>query len=351
MLKQQPMVTRRQFNGDLAGKRLRLPGLEYQPVIDPEAHAVVGADGESVASGSREVDVAHPAAGEMISRDGRRWLPGPQAVEEQVRHVFDVQHRSGEPVVGEELTAPGCRVLRAKDLDAIVKSICYIHCPFRSHRRARRQVELPIADARHSPRAKESSASTEVLDAVVVIIRHVDCPVRSHCHAGRPVELPIAAAWPSPRTQEGAGGAEALDTVVPGIRHVDRAVGCHCYTLRIVELPITTAQTSPRAEKGSGGAKALNAVVVPICHVNRAIGCYRHALRVVELPYRRLRADSELEDAVGEWQLRSNGGYSGSSVHNATTAQGCRAGASGWKTPGGLLEDGEHLSGRQRRVA
>jgi hypothetical protein len=241
MLKQQPMVTRRQFNGDLAGKRLRLPGLEYQPVIDPEAHAVVGADGESVASGSREVDVAHPAAGEMISRDGRRWLPGPQAVEEQVRHVFDVQHRSGEPVVGEELTAPGCRVLRAKDLDAIVKSICYIHCPFRSHRRARRQVELPIADARHSPRAKESSASTEVLDAVVVIIRHVDCPVRSHRHAGRPVELPIAAAWPSPRTQEGAGGAEALDTVVPGIRHVDRAVGRHRHVSRILELPVAAA--------------------------------------------------------------------------------------------------------------
>ena len=135
MLKQQPMVTRRQFNGDLAGKRLRLPGLEYQPVLDPEAHAVVGADGESVASGSREVDVAHPAAGEMISRDGRRWLPGPQAVEEQVRHVFDVQHRSGEPVVGEELAAPGMRV-----------------------------------------------ACSEYLNAVVAIIHHIDLAVGRHCH-------------------------------------------------------------------------------------------------------------------------------------------------------------------------
>jgi hypothetical protein len=104
------MVARRQLNGDLAGGGLRLPGLDHQPVIDPETHAIVGADGEAVASGGWEVHIAHPAAGKMVGGDVCRRLPGPRPVQEQVGHILNVQHRPGKPVVGEELAAPGMRV-------------------------------------------------------------------------------------------------------------------------------------------------------------------------------------------------------------------------------------------------
>jgi len=100
MLKQQPMVARRQLNDDLTGERLPLPGLEHQPVIDPETDAIIGADGEAVAAGGREVHVAQPAAGEMVGGDDRRRLPGPRPVQEQVGHMLNVQHWPGEPVIG-----------------------------------------------------------------------------------------------------------------------------------------------------------------------------------------------------------------------------------------------------------
>jgi len=44
MFDQQPMIARRQFNSDLAGERLRLPGLDHQAVIYPKAHSIVGAE-------------------------------------------------------------------------------------------------------------------------------------------------------------------------------------------------------------------------------------------------------------------------------------------------------------------
>jgi hypothetical protein len=147
MFDQQLMVARRQLNGDLAGGRLRLPGLDHQPVIDPETHAIVGADGEAVASGSREVHIACPAAGEMVGGDGRRRLAGPRPVQKQVGNVFNVQHRPGEPVVGEELAAPGCRVLRAKDLDAVVVGVRHVDRAVGRHCHAVRILELPVASA------------------------------------------------------------------------------------------------------------------------------------------------------------------------------------------------------------
>ena len=132
MFDQQLMVARRQLNGDLAGGRLRLPGLDHQPVINPETHAIVGADGDAVASGSREVHIAHPAAGEMVGGDGRRRLPGPRPVQEQVRHIFNMQHRPGKPVVGEELAAPGMRVVCSEYLDAVViRTLIASSCSYR----------------------------------------------------------------------------------------------------------------------------------------------------------------------------------------------------------------------------
>ncbi len=45
------MVACRQLNSDLVGERLRLPGFKRQLVIDPEADAIISADGEAVESG------------------------------------------------------------------------------------------------------------------------------------------------------------------------------------------------------------------------------------------------------------------------------------------------------------
>gem|GEM_PF-3538803 len=145
MFDQQLMVARRQFNSDLAGERLRLPGLDHQLVIDPETHAIVGADGEAVASGSREVHIAHPAAGEMVGGDVRRRLASPRPVQEQVGHIFNVQHWPGKPVVGEELAAPGMRVVCSEYLDAVIVSIRHVDRAVGCDGYAKRIIELPIA--------------------------------------------------------------------------------------------------------------------------------------------------------------------------------------------------------------
>jgi hypothetical protein len=125
-----------------------------------------------------------------------------------------MQHRPGKPVVGEELAAPGMRVVCSEHLDAVVEGVCQVDGTVGRHRHAARSSELPVAAALRSPRTEKGAIGAEALDAVVVRICHVDRAVGRHRHVGRIAELPVAAALRPPRAQEGSGGTEALDAVV-----------------------------------------------------------------------------------------------------------------------------------------
>jgi hypothetical protein len=89
----------------------------------------------------------------MVGGDGRCRLPGPRPVQEHLGRVLNVQHRSGEPVIGEELAAPGVQVFCPKRLDAVIAGICHVDGAVGRNGHVGRIAELPVGAALRPPRA------------------------------------------------------------------------------------------------------------------------------------------------------------------------------------------------------
>ncbi len=93
----------------VAGRRLHAPLVDDQNVVDPQPHAVIGDDGETVAA-SIQVQVAHPTHREEVGREagGGRAKP---PVEVDVGGGSGQRRRAAEAGVGEVLVEPvagGC---------------------------------------------------------------------------------------------------------------------------------------------------------------------------------------------------------------------------------------------------